>query len=76
MDGGVRYSELTRFSNILLGLEQGSDIQGLAAPESSVDGPVKRQFQGSSVDGSDRLVSSFERKGFEYSKDVQNSGFG
>lgn len=42
---GKAHLLLTRIANVLIGLEEGSDVDGLATPHVPVDGPVKCQFQ-------------------------------
>lgn len=41
---------LTRIPNISVGFEEGSNIDGLATPDVSVDSPVKRQLQAPSIE--------------------------
>jgi hypothetical protein len=43
------YLLLARFSDVLLGFEEGADVHGLASPDVSVDGPVEGKLQCSSV---------------------------
>lgn len=51
------YPLLVRVPDMPVGLEEGADVDGLAAPEVAVDGPVKRQFQRAFVQDSVGAVS-------------------
>ena len=42
---------LSWVSNVLVCVEQRSDVHCLAAPEVAMDGPVKGQFEGAAVEG-------------------------
>jgi hypothetical protein len=44
------YSLLSGLGDMLVGLEEGADVDGLAAPEVSVDGPVEGEFEGAAVE--------------------------
>jgi hypothetical protein len=46
----VAYLLLARITDILVGIEEGADVDGLSAPDGSLDGPVQRQLQGASVE--------------------------
>jgi hypothetical protein len=50
MDFSFAYLLLARIANVPVGFEKGSDINCLSAPDLSVDGPVKGQFQGAPVE--------------------------
>lgn len=46
---GCSYSLLSRLGDVLVRFEEGTNVERLAAPEVSVDGPVERQFQRASI---------------------------
>lgn len=41
----VAHSLLSGLADVGVGFEEGADVHGLAAPEVSVDGPVKGQLE-------------------------------
>jgi hypothetical protein len=45
----VAYLLLARITDILVGIEEGADVDGLAAPDGSLDSPVQGQLQGAPV---------------------------
>lgn len=51
---GQTHPLLSRLGNVLLGLEELADVQGLAAPEVSVDAPVEGELEGPPVQASTR----------------------
>jgi hypothetical protein len=46
----VAYLLLARITDILVGIEEGADVDGLAAPDGSLDSPVQGQLQGAPVE--------------------------
>lgn len=42
---------LARFNDVLVGLEERTNVQGLAPPHVAVDGPVEGELEGASVEG-------------------------
>lgn len=47
----VTYPLLSRFGNIPVGFKKGANVDGLAAPEMSMNSPVKCKLQGAPVEG-------------------------
>jgi hypothetical protein len=45
------YLLLPWFSDILLSFKEGANVHCLASPQVSVDGPVKGEFEGATVEG-------------------------
>jgi hypothetical protein len=46
----VAYLLLARITDILVGIEEGANVDGLAAPDGSLNSPVQRQLQGAPVE--------------------------
>ena len=46
----LTHSLLSRFDDILVGLEERADVQGLTAPELTLDGPVEGELQTAAVE--------------------------
>jgi hypothetical protein len=44
------YPLLSGLCDVLVGLEETADVQGLAAPDVAVDGPVEGELQGATVE--------------------------
>ena len=42
--------------DVLVGLEETADVQGLAAPDVAVDGPVEGELQGAAVERAGHIV--------------------
>ena len=50
------YPLLSGLCDVLVGLEKSADVQGLAAPDVAVDGPVEGKLQGAAVQGAGQCV--------------------
>ena len=48
--GKGAYPLLSGLCDVLVGLEETADVQGLAAPDVAVDGPVEGELQGAAVE--------------------------
>lgn len=46
----VAYLLLARVTDVLVGIEEGANVNGLSAPDGSLDSPVERQLQGPPVE--------------------------
>jgi hypothetical protein len=46
----VVYLLLARITDILVGIEEGANVDGLSAPDGSLDSPIQRQLQGPPVE--------------------------
>ena len=47
----MTYPLLSRLGDVPVGFEKGADVDGLAAPEVSMNGPVESKLQGAPVEG-------------------------
>lgn len=47
---------LSGLCDVLVGLEETADVQGLAAPDVAVDGPVEGELQGAAVERAGHCV--------------------